>query len=224
MNSGIGSSTSNPGMVANLNNGVDGKLLAELQSAGVAPGDVNTVFFTHLHPDHVGSNLSQEGGRIRATFSGARYVVHQADWDAFGSKEVQDIFPFSFWDETLAPLEGLGVLDLITGEQAMTSEVTAIPTPGHTPGHMSLLINSGGERAVIMGDVAIHPAQVTENDWRFAFELDQPLANQTRREFFGRLEREDLTVAACHFPAPGFGKIVRFEGRRYWQGFDTGSS
>ena len=77
---------------------------------------------------------------------------------------------------------------------------------------------------MIMGDVAIHPAQVTENDWRFAFELDQPLANQTRREFFGRLEREDLTVAACHFPAPGFGKIVRFEGRRYWQGFDTGSS
>ena len=84
---------------------------------------------------------------------------------------------------------------------------------------MSLLINSGGERAVVLGDVAIHPAQVTENDWHFAFELDQPQANRTRREFFDRLEQEGLTVAACHFPAPGFGKIVRIEGRSYWQGF-----
>ncbi len=219
VNSGIGSSTSNPGVVNNMNNGVDGNLLAELRSAGVAPGDVNTVFFTHLHPDHVGCNLTQEGNRLRATFSGARYVVHQADWEAFSSQEVQDLFPFPYWNETLGPLEGLGVLDLLTGEQALTSEVTALPTPGHTPGHMSLLINSGGERAVVLGDVAIHPAQVTEDDWHFAFELDQPQANRTRREFFDRLEQEGLTVAACHFPAPGFGRIVLIEGRRYWQGF-----
>ena len=151
VNTGVGSSASNPGTVSNLNNGVDGKLLAELQTAGVTPEDVNTVFFTHLHPDHVGYNLSQEGNRPRATFSGARYVVPQADWDAFASQEVQDLFPFPFWNETLAPLEGFGVLDLLTGEQPLTSEVTAIPTPGHTPGHMSLLINSGGERDVILG-------------------------------------------------------------------------
>ena len=101
VNTGVGSSTSNPGMVSTLNNGVDGNLLTELQTAGVTPGDVTTVFFTHLHPDHVGYNLSQEGNQPRATFSGARYVVHQADWDAFASQEVQDIFPFSFWNETL---------------------------------------------------------------------------------------------------------------------------
>ena len=120
---------------------------------------------------------------------------------------------------TLGPLENLGVLDLLAGEQALTSEITAVPTPGHTPGHMSLRISSGGQQAVILGDVAIHPAQVTEHDWHFAFELDQPLANQTRREFFDRLAMEGTTVAACHFPGTGFGKIVRVEGRRYWQGF-----
>ncbi len=218
VNSGVGSSTSNPGMVNNLNNGVDGNLLAELQTAGVAPGDVNTVFFTHLHPDHVGHNLSQKGNRPSATFSRARYVGHQADWDAFATQEVQDTLPFTFWNETLWPLESLRVLDIITGEKALTSEVTAIPTPGHTPGHMSLLIDSGGERAVILGDVAVHPAQITEDDWGFAFEMDQPQAVRTRREFFDRWEQDGLTVAACHFPAPGFGKIVRIEGRRYWQG------
>jgi len=219
VNTGVGSSETNPGMINNLNGGVDGQLLARCQEEGVQPDDVSIVFFTHLHPDHVGYNLRSVGGEPKATFSNAKYVMHQADWDAFGSKEVQELFPFSYWQETLEPLEGLGVLDLLTGERALTAEITAIPTPGHTPGHMSLSIDSAGERAVVLGDVAIHPAQVTENDWHFAFELDPPRANQTRREFFDRLESEGLTVAACHFPAPGFGKVVRMGGQRYWQGF-----
>lgn len=218
INTGVGSTDSNPGMVTNLNGGVDGRLLQELQSMGVRPDEVNTVFFTHLHPDHVGYNLSQRSPQPRATFGNARYVVHQDDWKAFSSKEVQDMFPFSFWNETLAPLESLGNLELLTGEQALTGELTAIPTPGHTPGHMSLLINSGGQRALVLGDVAIHPAQITETDWYFAFESDQSLANRTRRELFERLADEGTTVAACHFPDPGFGRIVRVDGRRYWQG------
>jgi glyoxylase-like metal-dependent hydrolase (beta-lactamase superfamily II) len=97
----------------------------------VRPEDVSIVFFTHLHPDHVGYNLSQQGPNPRVMFSRARYVVHQADWD--GGREIQALFPFSFWDETLAPLANLGVLDLLSGESALTGEVTAIPTPGHTP-------------------------------------------------------------------------------------------
>ena len=218
VNTGVGSAESNPGMITTLNGGMDGRLIDELQAAGARPEDVDIVFFTHLHPDHVGYNLSQRDPTPRAMFSRARYVVHQADWDAFGTQEVQEMFPFSFWEETLAPLEHLAVLDLVSGERALTSEVTAIPTPGHTPGHMSLLISSAGERAVVLGDVAIHPAQVTEADWYFAFELDQAQANRTRQEFFDQLESEGTTVAACHFPAPGFGKIIRVEGRRYWQG------
>lgn len=218
VNTGVGSSTTNPGFVNNLNGGVDGKLVEELRSLGVQPEDIDIAFFTHLHPDHVGYNLSDGGGSPKPTFSRARYVVHQADWEAFGKQEVQDLFPFSFWDETLRPLENLGVLDFLSGEQALTSEITAIPTPGHTPGHMSLRISSAGQQAIILGDVAIHPAQVTEADWYFAFELDQPQANRTRQEFLERLASEGTTVAACHFPGTGFGKIVRIEGRRYWQG------
>jgi glyoxylase-like metal-dependent hydrolase (beta-lactamase superfamily II) len=219
VNTRVDSGDSNPGMVTNLNNGVDGRLINELESLGVRPEDVDIVFFTHLHPDHVGYNLSQRTPSPKAMFDRARYVVHQADWEAFGTKEVQEMFPFSYWDETLGPLESLGVLDLLSNESALTSEVTAIPTPGHTPGHMSLSINSGGQRAVILGDVAIHPAQVTQSDWYFAFELDQTQANRTRQELFDRLAADGTTVAACHFPAPGFGQIVRIEGRRYWQGY-----
>jgi glyoxylase-like metal-dependent hydrolase (beta-lactamase superfamily II) len=113
-------------------------------------------------------------------------------------------------------LENLGVLELVSGGQALTGEITAIPTPGHTPGHMSLAIASGGQRALILGDVAIHPAQVSETDWGVIFEMDQALVAQMRRQVFDHIEAEKSTLVACYFPAPGFGRLVRLEGRRYW--------
>jgi glyoxylase-like metal-dependent hydrolase (beta-lactamase superfamily II) len=218
VDTGIGSAATNPGMVSTLAGGVDGRLMVELQAAGLRPEDVDTVFFTHLHPDHVGWNLLRGDTSPRATFPRARHVMHQADWEAFKRPEVQASFPFQYWEETLGPLETLGLLDLITGERPLTGEITAIPTPGHTPGHMSLAIVSGGQRALILGDVAIHPAQVTEPDWAVIFDMDQQLAAQVRRQFLDRLEAEAATLVACHFPAPGFGRLVRLEGRRYWQG------
>jgi glyoxylase-like metal-dependent hydrolase (beta-lactamase superfamily II) len=144
--------------------------------------------------------------------------VHQTDWATFKQPEVQAATSFPFWEETLGPLETLGVLDLLPGERALTSEITAIPTPGHTLGHMSLAIVSGGQRALIMGDVAVHPAQVTETDWPMKQDMDHPLAAQVRRQVFDRVEAEHTTLVVCHFPEPGFGHLVREEGRRYWQG------
>ncbi len=218
VDTGAGSTATNPGMVTSaFLGGTEGRLMDELQAAGVRPEDVDIVFFTHLHPDHVGWNLSQSGANPKAMFPRARYVIHQADWDAFGKPEVQEQFPFRYWEETLGPLETLGVLDLLSGEQALTSEITAIPTPGHTPGHTSLVIASTSQHALIMGDVACHPGQITEVDWGFLFEMDQALAAQVRRRLLDRVEAENAVVAACHFPAPGFGRLVRIEGRRYWQ-------
>jgi glyoxylase-like metal-dependent hydrolase (beta-lactamase superfamily II) len=89
VDTGIGSKTTNPGMVNTLAGGIDGRLLAELQAAGVRPEEVDAVFFTHLHPDHVGWNLSQSGANPRPTFPRARYVVHQTDWATFKQPEVQ---------------------------------------------------------------------------------------------------------------------------------------
>ncbi len=143
-------------------------------------------------------------------------MAHQADWDAFKSPEVQEHFPFPFWEETLGPLESLGLADSLTGEHALTDEITAIPTPGHTPGSMSLAIVSGGERALIIGDVATNPAQVTENDWVFAFDMDGAQAVQTRKAIVDRAEAENAYLIACHYHS--YGKVVRVEGRRYWQG------
>ena len=142
VDTGLGSNSTNPGSVAAFGGGVDGKLMAELASNGVAPEDIDTVFFTHLHPDHVGWNLTRGSSGTVATFPKAKYVAHQADWDTFRKPEVQEAFPAPFWDDTLGPLEALGVVEALDGEQALTSEITAISTPGHTPGSMSLAIVS----------------------------------------------------------------------------------
>ena len=95
--------------------------------------------------------------------------------------------------------------------------MTALPTPGHTPGHMSILLTSQGERALILGDAAHNPAQLQETDWVSRADMDPAVTRQTRRALVERLEREQIVVAAGHFPAPGFGKVLRLQGRRYWQ-------
>lgn len=202
-----------PGPVQILG-GVQGRLLDELRAKGVSPEEIDTVFFTHLHLDHVGWNLTAEA---RPTFPRARYLIHRADWEAFHRPEAEANLPEPYVAKTLTPLQSLGVLELLEGEKALTPEVTALYTPGHTPGHMSLLVSSGGEKALITGDVLLHPAQVTEPEWCIAFDMDTEAAVPTRKQLLDRLEGEGMTVVACHFPEPGYGRIVRLEGRRYWQ-------
>ena len=212
---GLGSAASNPATVAAFGGGKDGRLLAELQSAGVGTEDLDTVFLSHLHPDHVGWNLTRSDGSPAPTFPRARYLAHQADWEAFKAPHDEEIFGFKFWEETIGPLESLGLIDLLTGEQTLTSEITAIPTPGHTPGSMSFAIVSAGERALVMGDVFHNPAQVTETEWAFGFDMDSALAAETRSRMVDRSEQENAPMAICH--TSGFGRVVRIEGRRYWQ-------
>jgi glyoxylase-like metal-dependent hydrolase (beta-lactamase superfamily II) len=191
--------------------GMRGRLPDALAAAGVAPEDVDVVFLTHAHLDHVGWNLTTGGA---PTFPRARYLMHRADWEALPA--LQAALP-PYIEQTLLPLQNLGVLELLTGETALAEEVVALPTPGHTPGHMSLLIASGGEQALILGDALVHPAHVTEPDWVFAFDADPETAIATRRALLDRLEAAGMTLLQCHFPAPGAGRIVRIEGRRVFQ-------
>ncbi len=191
-----------------------GDLLHQLSIADVKPEDVDTVFFTHAHPDHVGWNLTPEG---KPTFENARYVMSETDWNTFQDPEVQKALPMTYVNETLTPLQNLGVLDLINGETQLSDEITVLPAPGHTPGHMVVTISSRGQKAMILGDLMLHPAQVSEPDWASIFDMDPEQAVATRRKLLGRLEMDAITAAQCHLPPPGFGLVVRTEGRRHWQ-------
>jgi glyoxylase-like metal-dependent hydrolase (beta-lactamase superfamily II) len=121
-------------------------------------------------------------------------------------------------------MAALGVLDFVTGEHALAPDVVAIPTPGHSPGHMSVVIASGGERAIILGDVLLHPAQVTEPDWLSRMDMDGEAACLMRRHVLDRVEAEGMTMAAGHVRGSGFGRIIRIQGRRFWHGVELNQS
>ena len=193
-----------------------GDLLENLKAGGVDPNDIDTVFMTHLHLDHVGWNLLSPDGKYQPTFPRARYWASKGDWDYFRRPSALEANPST--RKRVLPLEELGVLELFDGEQALTGELTTLPTPGHTPGHMSVLISSQGEKGLILGDAAHHVVQVQHTDWSSRADVDVEQAQATRKALMERLERERLLVASGHFPAPGFGRVVRLEGRRYWQG------
>ena len=188
--------------------GQGGGLLDDLAAAGVAPEEVDTVFLTNLHGDHIGWALSGQG---EPTFPEARYVTQAVEWEASES----------YIGGALRPLEGLGVLDLLDGEEALSDELIAIPTPGHTPEHSSLLVGSGTGVLVITGDVIVHPAQVTEPTWNIAFAMDKEATAYTREMFVQWAEADGLIVASGHIPGTGFGRISRDEdGRRVWAPLD----
>ena len=190
----------------------DGTLLSDMRRKGVDREEVEIVVTTHLHGDHVGWNTSDG----RPTFPKARYLVPRADWEYWTGPSVLEASPHI--TDQVMPLEALWIMDLIEGEHRVTDELTTLPTPGHTPGHISIVISSGGERGFILGDVAHSTAQAHHTDWNTVFDIVQDQARSTRHRVLDRLEAEGSMVSAGHFPDPGFGRFVRHQGRRTWQG------
>ena len=187
------------------------EMLTALAESGLGFADFDTVFLTHAHPDHVGWTVDESTGRPR--FANARYLVHERDWRHFGGRETVP----PYFKRFVQPLHDAGVLELLQSETEISPGVTALETPGHTPGHMSLLVQSRGEGFVIAGDVLNSPIYLTEPERPFGSDADIPLGIRTRVELVERIETEGWRVAAAHFPQPGWGDVVRIEGRRWFR-------
>ena len=125
---------------------------------------------------------------------------------------------FSYIKDQVSPLEPLGLVEFIEGDDQVTDVLTAAPTPGHTPGHTSFWVSSAGENAVILGDAVHVPVQAHHTDWSPRADIDQKTSPVSRRDILDRAEREDAMVASGHFPKPGFGRLSRQDGIRQWQG------
>lgn len=189
----------------------NGRLLAELAETGIAPADITAVTFTHLHGDHTGWNFDRASGK--PLFASATYLVPKADWDHYTSETPQ---PDSFTRD-VQPLQELGRLELISGEHTFSPSLTAVPTPGHTPGHTSVAIASGTERGFILGDVVISPADTEDPQMENSFDWDHEIARETRTKLLERLANDAPLVGASHLPAPGLGHFVRLDNGTSWR-------
>ena len=192
-------------------------LLNDFERKGIGTDEIDTVFLTHLHGDHVGWNTRPEK-LTKPTFENARYTVHRADWEHFTSEEILADFRGEAVKRSVIPLDDAGVLDLMEGETELAPGITAIHTPGHTPGHMSLLISSGRERALMIGDVLGSPMHATDTELTYWPDTDNEQGIKTRNGLLDMAEQENLIVLGSHLSPPGWGTMVRWQGRRYWKG------
>jgi glyoxylase-like metal-dependent hydrolase (beta-lactamase superfamily II) len=177
---------------------VPGHLPDRLAAAGIEPGEVELVVLTHLHEDHYGWSVSPQGV---PAFPNARYVVQRTEIAAL--EAAGDEVALSY---AVEPLRATGQLSVVDGRSCLAerygTRLTTEPTPGHTPGHQSVLLRGGGRQVVITGDVLVHAVQLVAPDVAYAFEADPELARRTRHELLARAERMPTWLATAHLNTP----------------------
>ena len=185
-----------------------------MEEAGVSANDVDIVAFSHLHFDHTGWNTTDVDGSPKPLFPNARHIIQQAEWDYWTSSD--ELKKGAQYDNVLAPIVDGGLVDFVEGEHVLTEEVVTVPTPGHTPGHVSFAVQSGNERAYVLGDAAHHLVQLTETDWCPGADVDTTTSTASRHALFDRIEAENALICSGHFSFPGTGRAARRDGARYW--------
>jgi glyoxylase-like metal-dependent hydrolase (beta-lactamase superfamily II) len=181
--------------------------LEDLAAAGFPPESVDAVLCTHLHVDHVGWNTRLDNGRWVPTFPRARYLFGRREWEHWSAERDEDTR--RIMADSVRPVLDAGLADLVETDHRVSSEIRLEPTPGHTPGHVSVRLGSDGESAVITGDLMHHPVQVAEPEWCSHFDSDPDQARKTRRAFCERYGATRSLVLGTHFHHPTAGHIVR---------------
>jgi glyoxylase-like metal-dependent hydrolase (beta-lactamase superfamily II) len=174
--------------------------LEKLTAAGFAPDSIDTVLCTHLHVDHVGWNTRLVDGKWVPTFPNARYVFGRTEFEHWRDHSNDPAHAAVFAD-SVKPIADAGKAELVPSDIRLTDEITLIPTPGHSPGHMSIHIRSDGAEGLLTGDVAHHPCQMVHLDWSSTVDSDPRQSAATRRELFSRFADTPTLVIGGHFSA-----------------------
>lgn len=183
----------------------DTRFMDGLAAAGLSVEDVDYVMCTHLHADHVGWNTRLENGRWVPTFPKARYVFATREFEHWQAADAKaPVFPFQ---DSVLPVVEAGRADLVAGDHAIGDHVRLMPTPGHTPGHVSIVFGKGRDAAVAPGDLIHSPIQALFPDLSTKFDVDRVEAAKTRRDFLERYSDTDTLCCMAHFPSPSVGRI-----------------
>jgi glyoxylase-like metal-dependent hydrolase (beta-lactamase superfamily II) len=177
-----------------------GAFLETMTAAGFPPDSIDTVLCTHLHVDHVGWNTKLADGKWVPTFANARYVFGKTEyehWRDHGDEPDR----VAVFNDSVKPIVDAGKADLVASDAGLSDEIALVPTPGHSPGHMSIHVRSGGEEALLTGDVAHHPCQMAHLDWSSTADSDPVQSAVTRHELFSRFADTATLVIGGHFSA-----------------------
>lgn len=183
-------------------------------AAGHPPESVDYVVCTHLHMDHFGWNTHLVNGKWVPTFPKAAYLIDKKDVELFGAidektpDEIMQMRRVAFAD-LVQPVFDAGLAKPVEGSAEVCDGVRLIPTPGHTPGHCSVVIESKGESALITGDFVHHPIQFHDPELSVAADEDNAQAIATRQRIFQEYADTPTLIIGTHFAGPTAGKLVR---------------
>jgi glyoxylase-like metal-dependent hydrolase (beta-lactamase superfamily II) len=181
-----------------------GDFLNAIAAVGAPRESVDVVLCTHLHVDHVGWNTMLHNDQWVPTFPNARYLFGREEW-AFWENET-DPFGAEAKTDSILPIINSELVELVEVDHVVSSGVCLLPTPGHTPGHVSVLVESEGSRAVITGDLFHHPVQFAKPFWKDIADVDSAVAERTRNQFMAQFSDATL-VLGTHFASPTAGHI-----------------
>jgi glyoxylase-like metal-dependent hydrolase (beta-lactamase superfamily II) len=190
-------------------NGRQGRFLQDLAESGFPAESIDTVLCTHLHVDHVGWNTMLVDGRWRPSFPRARYLFGRREFEHWSRPEAGDEAQRAVFADSVQPILDAELAELVEADHRLCEEVRLVPSFGHTPGHVSVHIESAGEAGFITGDIAHHPCQLAHPHWNSTADADPPAAEATRRAVFGGLAGRPVLVIGTHFAGPTAGRVVR---------------
>jgi glyoxylase-like metal-dependent hydrolase (beta-lactamase superfamily II) len=197
-----------------------GRLVDSLRSAGYAPEQIDRIFVTHLHSDHIGGLTTQDGKRV---FSNAEVFVSKTESDFWLSPEIaakapQDAQPFFHSAQSIAaPYIKAGKWHTFNDSEALVDGMQLVSLHGHTPGHTGYEFSSQGQKILFWGDT-IHEqlVQLSHPDITVVFDIDHPAAAATRKSLLPRLAREGVMIAGPHMPFPGMGRLRKEANGYVW--------
>ena len=189
--------------------------LKDMENIGYPVESIDTVLCTHLHVDHVGWNTRLVNGEWVPTFENARYLIGEDEWTYWDTNEDPTSYG-NVMDDSVRPVIDAGLVDLVSTSETIAPGIRLESTPGHTPGHVSVLLESRGEEAVITGDCIHHPCQITRTDWCSSADYDKDQGRATREKFLERLVETNVLVIGTHFATPTAGHIRHYPEGGYW--------
>ena len=194
-----------------------GNLIDSLKQIDIAPEDIDIVINTHLHADHCGWNtrVSNKNDVLEPTFRNATYLISSQEWeDATNPNERTRA---TYLSRNLDPI--IDQLELIDPEKEhlVTNEIVFVPTPGHTAGHGTVVVRSGQEWGVYVGDMAQHKSQLERTAWASGLDILPLISMETKKALMEKCIEDEALIIFCHGEFPGVGRMTRtLNGYRKW--------